>query len=310
MPMYSSEFNVRLELLFKNGNKLISSFRNTDDEYSDFPYQLVSVKGKVDSDRIENSVYFEDFGDSLGIDPDDTTRFFGEFCDDGPISCNYLSIALSQLTSAESVSSLVQILSDLYAVYHIKESDIISNICPDVDDDLQNNMLEEYLDDEDFFMITAILNKFDTIKEEYNRMKENISRIITGNMETMDDLEEATLITAQFRSYNGYCNFWLDVFRSIDYEMSTIKDTAGNNIAKIIEAMKQLEVFKTVDDDSIERTANVLLNSPQNEACNYVVKQTWKRGDEVHIDYEFIDEPGYGTYDICDFYEMTDNDEE
>ena len=203
-------------------------------------------------------------------------RFYCEpFSDDEEPSdeCGFSSTVISRLINVNSVANLIRVVSDLYYI------------------------------------------STEGAETSQRAIADSIHQIITANMQTMDDLEEVTLTMASFTAY--YRDFELVTPDQLihellgsdaSFEIDELFDAIDEEDDNFIDELKNVEVLKNVSEESFSKIAYLYEEDALEDVNDYAVKQTWKKGGEINIDFAFFENPFFGIFEISDVDDLDDED--
>lgn len=179
--------------------------------------------------------------------------------------------------------------------------------------DLDYEILGRYLSKAEINKLEEFIGIVNNAKKRDQDIKDNIYQIITENMETMDDLEEASIEMAKLSSFCTAGDFF-SLYRIFGYDINMklekILEQNGDDYDGIVADIRQMTEFSNVDEESVEMVADILLNDIPEDACDFAVRQTWKKGEKIHIEFKFLDEPCFALYDIDDVFDAEDIDDD
>ena len=206
-------------------------------------------------DASENTQSIEVGGST--VKGDRGARFSCEpFSDDEELTdeCGFSSTVISRLINVNSVANLIRLVSGMY-----------------------------YISTED-------------AETSQRAIADSIHQIITANMQTMDDLEVVTLTIASFTAY--YRDFVTPdqivhelLGSDVSFEIDELFDAIDEEDDNFIDELKNVEVLKNVSEESLSKIAYLYEEDSLEDVNDYAVKQTWKKGGEINIDFAFFENP-------------------
>lgn len=72
--------------------------------------------------------------------------------------------------------------------------------------------------------------------------------------------------------------------------------------------MKRCDIFKNVNKESLAKIAYLYEEDALKDVNDYGVKQTWKKGGEINIDFVFFEITAFGLFGIWDIEKLGDED--
>lgn len=256
---------------------------------------------------------------SLGYVFANIASFLAPLMDQGKL--DIAAKVASMTTRAERSARARKPLLDISCQYVVNEeggekkqftklTDLFNYLTPAYD--IYDN-LAMYLDDTEFDNLREAIDILNDAKESDQAIKNKIYQIITENMETMDDLEEASIEMTELSS-DCSVGVFFSLYRIFGYDINMklekILEQNGDDYDGIVADIRQMTEFSNVDEESVEMVADILLNDIPEDACDFAVRQTWKKGEKIHIEFKFLDEPGFGIYDIDDVFDAEDVDDD
>lgn len=166
--------------------------------------------------------------------------------------------------------------------------------------------------------VKDILSELKDATRSERAISDCIEQSIRENMKTMDDLEEVILTTGSFTSYYrepGMCSPDSIIYHTLGGDASfeinrIINEAADSKAQNIIDGLKSPDIFKNVNKESLAKIAYLYEEDALKDVNDYGVKQTWKKGREINIDFVFFEIKAFGLFDIWDIEDLGDEDGE
>ena len=79
-------------------------------------------------------------------------------------------------------------------------------------------------------------------------------------------------------------------------------------MSNFIDGLKRCDIFKNVNKESLAKIAYLYEEDALKDVNDYGVKQTWKKGREINIDFAFFENPFFGLFGIWDIEDLGDED--
>ena len=144
----------------------------------------------------------------------------------------------------------------------------------------------------------------------------SIEKAIRENMKTMDDLEEVFLATGSFAAYYRepeMCTLDYIISRPFGFETyleikKVYNEVVNDNMSNFIDGLKRCDIFKNVNKESLAKIAYLYEEDALKDVNDYGVKQTWKKGREINIDFVFFEITAFGLFGIWDIEDLGDED--
>ena len=135
-------------------------------------------------------------------------------------------------------------------------------------------------------------------------------------MKTMDDLEEVFLATGSFAAYYRepeMCTLDYIISRPFGFETyleikKVYNEVVNDNMSNFIDGLKRCDIFKNVNKESLAKIAYLYEEDALKDVNDYGVKQTWKKGREINIDFVFFEITAFGLFGIWDIEDLGDED--
>lgn len=280
MPMYSSLTEVELKLTFSNKHTFELAYREVDPDYGDACYDDLQFTEYDENEEVVRSseLFLEHapFDDSV-ISALESEDIYLE--DAFEIGCR--SIMLSQIVGAKSRQEIISTISDSIRLY------------------LPNK--EDFAEMESGEAVYEVMDALDQWNADFSNIKEDIEQSIVNNMESIEDIIEASWELQDQTTYR-FMGDWKadDLFAKIfDYDLrSDIVDVFDNierdTDEQIIAKLKEIDALEMYSEDTFDLLVDYYLSDPQQEAADFAIMQTWKKGEKIDLDIDLFKENQFG----------------
>ena len=176
--------------------------------------------------------------------------------------------------------------------------------------------LEDHFKGQTLNAVKDMLSELKDATQSEHAINDCVEQSIRGNMKTMDDLEEVFLATGSFAAYYrepGMCSPDSIIYHTLGGDASfeinrIINEAADSKAQNIIDGLKSHDIFKNVSEESLAKIAYLYEEDALKDVNDYGVKQTWKKGREINIDFAFFENPFFGLFGIWDIEDLGDED--
>ena len=279
MPMYSSLTTIELKMIFSNGHEFNLSYHDADPEYGDASYYISFVEYKKNEDVArENSLFLErePLDESVLWALEEQDVYLEDAFEAG---CQ--PILLSRIVGAKSLQEIVSIISGSLGLYIPNKDDF-----EEMDIDGAVNEL---------FSALARWN------DEFSNIKTGIEQCILNNMEAPGDIVEASWELQDQTTYR-FMSDWKadDLFAKIfDYDLrgdiaDVFDNIEGDTDEQIIAKLKEIDALEMYSEDTFDLLVDYYLSDPQQEAADFAIMQTWKKGEKIDLDIDLFKENQFG----------------
>ena len=255
---------------------------------------------------------------SLGHVHGEIAKFLSPLMDQGilKITAKVASMTTRKQRSARAKKPLLDI-SCVYTLQKDGEEKQFTKLT-DLHKELpsQEFKLEDHFKGQTLEAVKDILSELKDATRSEHAISDCIEQSIRENMKTMDDLEEVILTTGSFTSYYrepGMCSPDSIIYHTLGGDASfeinrIINEAADSKAQNIIDGLKSHDIFKNVSEESLFKIAYLYEEDALEDVNDYAVKQTWRKGGEININFAFFENPFFGIFDISDVDDLDDED--
>ena len=255
---------------------------------------------------------------SLGHVHGEIAKFLSPLMDQGilKITAKVASMTTRKQRSARAKKPLLDI-SCVYTLQKDGEEKQITKLT-DLHKELpsQEFNLEDHFKGQTLNAVKDMLSVLNDATQSEHAINDCVEQSIRGNMKTMDDLEEVFLATGSFAAYYrepGMCSPDSIIYHTLGGDASfeinrIINEAADSKAQNIIDGLKSHDIFKNVSEESLAKIAYLYEEDALKDVNDYDVKQTWKKGREINIDFVFFEIKAFGLFDIWDIEDLGDED--
>lgn len=255
---------------------------------------------------------------SLGHVHGEIAKFLSPLMDQGilKITAKVASMTTRKQRSARAKKPLLDI-SCVYTLQKDGEEKQFTKLT-DLHKELpsQEFNLEDHFKGQTLNAVKDMLSELKDATQSEHAINDCIEQSIRGNMKTMDDLEEVFLATGSFAAYYrepGMCSPDSIIYHTLGGDASfeinrIINEAADSKAQNIIDGLKSPDIFKNVNKESLAKIAYLYEEDALKDVNDYGVKQTWKKGREINIDFVFFEIKAFGLFDIWDIEDLGDED--
>lgn len=180
----------------------------------------------------------------------------------------------------------------------------------------QEFKLEDHFKGKTLEAVKDILSELKDATRSERAISDCIEQSIRENMKTMDDLEEVFLATGSFAAYYRepeMCTPGYIISQSFGFETyleikKVYNEVVNDNMSNFIDGLKRCDIFKNVNKESLAKIAYLYEEDALKDVNDYGVKQTWKKGREINIDFVFFEITAFGFFGILDIEDLGDED--
>lgn len=255
---------------------------------------------------------------SLGHVHGEIAKFLSPLMDQGilKITAKVASMTTRKQRSARAKKPLL----DIYCVYTLQKDGEEKQFTKltDLHKELpsQEFNLEDHFKGQTLNAVKDMLSELKDATQSEHAINDCIEQSIRGNMKTMDDLEEVFLATGSFAAYYrepGMCSPDSIIYHTLGGDASfeinrIINEAADSKAQNIIDGLKSHDIFKNVSEESLAKIAYLYEEDALKDVNDYGVKQTWKKGREINIDFVFFEITAFGLFGIWDIEDLGDED--
>lgn len=255
---------------------------------------------------------------SLGHVHGEIAKFLSPLMDQGilKITAKVASMTTRKQRSARAKKPLLDI-SCVYTLQKDGEEKQFTKLT-DLHKELpsQEFNLEDHFKGQTLNAVKDMLSVLNDATQSEHAINDCVEQSIRGNMKTMDDLEEVFLATGSFAAYYrepGMCSPDSIIYHTLGGDASfeinrIINEAADSKAQNIIDGLKSHDIFKNVSEESLAKIAYLYEEDALKDVNDYGVKQTWKKGREINIDFVFFEIKAFGLFDIWDIEDLGDED--
>lgn len=255
---------------------------------------------------------------SLGHVHGEIAKFLSPLMDQGilKITAKVASMTTRKQRSARAKKPLLDI-SCVYTLQKDGEEKQFTKLT-DLHKELpsQEFNLEDHFKGQTLNAVKDMLSELKDATQSEHAINDCIEQSIRGNMKTMDDLEEVFLATGSFAAYYrepGMCSPDSIIYHTLGGDASfeinrIINEAADSKAQNIIDGLKSHDIFKNVSEESLAKIAYLYEEDALKDVNDYGVKQTWKKGREINIDFVFFEITAFGLFGIWDIEDLGDED--
>lgn len=255
---------------------------------------------------------------SLGHVHGEIAKFLSPLMDQGilKITAKVASMTTRKQRSARAKKPLLDI-SCVYTLQKDGEEKQFTKLT-DLHKELpsQEFNLEDHFKGQTLNAVKDMLSELKDATQSEHAINDCVEQSIRGNMKTMDDLEEVFLATGSFAAYYrepGMCSPDSIIYHTLGGDASfeinrIINEAADRKAQNIIDGLKSHDIFKNVSEESLAKIAYLYEEDALKDVNDYGVKQTWKKGREINIDFAFFEIKAFGLFDIWDIEDLGDED--
>lgn len=254
---------------------------------------------------------------SLGHVHGEIAKFLSPLMDQGilKITAKVASMTTRKQRSARAKKPLLDI-SCVYTLQKDGEEKQFTKLT-DLHKELpsQEFNLEDHFKGQTLNAVKDMLSELKDATQSEHAINDCIEQSIRGNMKTMDDLEEVILTKASFTAYYRDYGFVTPdqiihelLGSDASFKIDGIFDAVAEGNDNFINELKTAEAVKNVSEESLAKIAYLYEEDALEDVNDYAVKQTWKKGGEINIDFAFFENPFFGIFDISDIDDLDDKD--
>lgn len=254
---------------------------------------------------------------SLGHVHGEIAKFLSPLMDQGilKITAKVASMTTRKQRSARAKKPLLDI-SCVYTLQKDGEEKQFTKLT-DLHKELpsQEFNLEDHFKGQTLNAVKDMLSELKDATQSEHAINDCIEQSIRGNMKTMDDLEEVILTKASFTAYYRDYGFVTPdqiihelLGSDASFKIDGIFDAVAEGNDNFINELKTAEAVKNVSEESLAKIAYLYEEDALEDVNDYAVKQTWKKGGEINIDFAFFENPFFGIFDISDIDYLDDKD--
>lgn len=254
---------------------------------------------------------------SLGHVHGEIAKFLSPLMDQGilKITAKVASMTTRKQRSARAKKPLLDI-SCVYTLQKDGEEKQFTKLT-DLHKELpsQEFNLEDHFKGQTLNAVKDMLSELKDATQSEHAINDCIEQSIRGNMKTMDDLEEVILTKASFTAYYRDYGFVTPdqiihelLGSDASFKIDGIFDAVAEGNDNFINELKTAEAVKNVSKESLAKIAYLYEEDALEDVNDYAVKQTWKKGGEINIDFAFFENPFFGIFDISDIDDLDDKD--
>lgn len=254
---------------------------------------------------------------SLGHVHGEIAKFLSPLMDQGilKITAKVASMTTRKQRSARAKKPLLDI-SCVYTLQKDGEEKQFTKLT-DLHKELpsQEFNLEDHFKGQTLNAVKDMLSELKDATQSEHAINDCIEQSIRGNMKTMDDLEEVILTKASFTAYYRDYGFVTPdqiihelLGSDASFKIDEIFDAVAEGNDNFINELKTAEAVKNVSEESLAKIAYLYEEDALEDVNDYAVKQTWKKGGEINIDFAFFENPFFGIFDISDIDDLDDED--
>lgn len=254
---------------------------------------------------------------SLGHVHGEIAKFLSPLMDQGilKITAKVASMTTRKQRSARAKKPLLDI-SCVYTLQKDGEEKQFTKLT-DLHKELpsQEFNLEDHFKGQTLNAVKDMLSELKNATQSEHAINDCIEQSIRGNMKTMDDLEEVILTKASFTAYYRDYGFVTPdqiihelLGSDASFKIDGIFDAVAEGNDNFINELKTAEAVKNVSEESLAKIAYLYEEDALEDVNDYAVKQTWKKGGEINIDFAFFENPFFGIFDISDIDDLDDKD--
>lgn len=255
---------------------------------------------------------------SLGRVHGEIAKFLSPLMDQGilKITAKVASMTTRKQRSARAKKPLLDI-SCVYTLQKDGEEKQFTKLT-DLHKELpsQEFNLEDHFKGQTLNAVKDMLSVLNDATQAERVISNSIEKAIRENMKTMDDLEEVFLATGSFAAYYRepeMCTLDYIISRLFGFETyleikKVYNEVVNDNMSNFIDGLKRCDIFKNVNKESLAKIAYLYEEDALKDVNDYGVKQTWKKGREINIDFAFFENPFFGLFGIWDIEDLGDED--